>query len=79
MKKKILLGVLIGVVATLSSTATYAISRTVELPWTNVIYNMSKEDEAISVFDDGDNKCYVARFDGQGSYGVSVAMSCVKQ
>jgi hypothetical protein len=52
----------------------------VAIPFTNVIYNISSEEDTISVFDDGDNKCYLAtaRISGY-SDGNLTSISCVKR
>lgn len=82
--KQLILGATIGVVAglLLGGGSVYAAQYVYELPWTKNIYNISRydvTDGGVSVFDDGDNKCYVARVGGLGKIGSSLAISCVKR
>lgn len=65
---------------------TYAVARAYRnMPYTNNIYNVSHTEGnsfavTVSVFDDKDNKCYVARGDADlTSNPDSVAISCVKK
>lgn len=79
MKRKLLIAAGILGIAALSSSATYAATR--ELPWTNNIYNVSDPENhtpTVSVFDDGNNKCYVVRSDSLGQSPDSMAISCLK-
>lgn len=51
--------------------------RVIQTPATNPIYDISR-DASVSVFDDQDNKCYVATL-YTGTGGISVAISCLKR
>lgn len=76
--KKFLFGLIVGAVlfVPVSTFADYVVKDT---PWTNVIYRTSGSGGDVSVFDDGQNKCYVVklRFSGY-SGGDGGAISCVK-
>lgn len=81
---QLILGTTIGVAAglLLGGGSVYAAQYVYELPWTKNIYNISRDDKTeggVSVFDDGDNKCYVARVGELGYSGSSLAISCVKR
>ncbi len=75
--KKVVLVAAIAVLLALPAGA-YA-AQFITLPWTNNIYNVSETEESnstVSVFDDGDNKCYVViKYASSGG----TAISCVKR
>lgn len=77
MKKKIIIGTALIAVFVLGGVTTYA--ATYELGWTKNIYNISQIERgfgssgSVSVFDDGDNKCYVV------SDSNVKGISCVKR
>jgi hypothetical protein len=68
-------------VSLLSSAGTVAAVKYINLPWTNNIYNVSSPDDqsraAVSVFDDGDNTCYVVTKNFVNTGYPSI--SCVKR
>lgn len=81
--KKIILGFAVGLLIAFPAST---IAANYELPWTKNIYNISDQDKgkhsgSVSVFDDGDNKCYVARATGGSSQGGpdSISISCVRE
>lgn len=78
--KKLILGIVIGIVV---SVPVAAIAKMIELPWSNNIYNISDVEHgvsgSVSVFDDGDNKCYIVRQNFDTSIGATVNISCVKR
>ena len=77
MKKTILFLALAFIIGgTTVSAAQY-----IRLPWTKNIYGVSSpEDNAstVSVFDDGDNKCYVLSSSASRTYGAT-SISCVRK
>lgn len=83
--KQLILGITIGVAAGLLLGGTAVYAGYVETPWTKNIYNVSDVEEingssvghTVSVFDDGDNKCYVVN--AKYVSGRSPAISCVKR
>lgn len=85
--KQLILGTTIGVAAglLLGGTAVYAARQVIDLPYTNVIYNLSNggdDNNTVSVFDHRDNTCYVAVSFASGyggSGGDYPAISCVKR
>lgn len=81
--KQLILGTTIGVAAglLLGSTAVYAATQVIELPWTKNIYTVSdnaNRTSAVSVFDDQENKCYVVQATSE-KIDTPVAISCVKR
>lgn len=74
--KKLLLGILIGIVLFIPATVlAKEIYETNAKPLIHVGTNESKHGVWVHVFDDGDNKCYVA-VDGNE---INPAISCVKR
>lgn len=78
--KKYLIGFVVGAVLFVPCTAFAAISSWDFLPWTKSIYRISdfNQSPSVSVFDDGDNKCYVASSREFSGDTAPLAISCVK-
>lgn len=75
--KKLILGFLAGII--IATPVSVVAARVIEFPYTNTIYNISPGKNTISVFDDADNKCYLATSELAGYSGGSLtAISCVK-
>lgn len=78
--KKFLVGLLLGVGISISATVA---ANPYGLPWTNHIYNIPNANEGhstVSVFDDADNKCYIAQGYSTGvAVHMPVSISCVKR
>ena len=76
--KKFALGLIVGLILFIPVTA-LAEGNFAPTPWTNVIYRISGSHQApqVSVFDDEDNKCYVATPDYTRDTKPSI--SCVKK
>lgn len=76
--KKFILGLLVGAVLFVPATA---VAELAGGSWTNHFKDAAGDDNAISVFDDADNKCYIVKGKSQTGPGNerSVAMSCVKR
>lgn len=76
--KTLTLGIVIGIVISLPLGVSAGVVKTSD--WTNVIYKMSGKQGDISVFDDGDNKCYVVKSTINGyAGGLGGDISCVKR
>lgn len=73
--KGFILGILFGAIIFIPVTAL------ADVGWTKHIKNASGNDNAISVFDDADNKCYIVKGKAEKGIGTqrSVAISCVKR
>lgn len=75
--KKVILGIVIGLLFT-PLTVLAVVNE--QAPWAKSIINIPGESNVVNVFDDQDNKCYVARGGNwNGSSSSNVAISCVKR
>lgn len=77
--KKFLIGLITG--AILLVPVTVVAQRYTALPYPNLIYNIDHRTNAIHVFDDADNKCYVVTIDGRPNHwgDENASISCVKR
>lgn len=74
--KKLIVGIVVGVL--ISVPVSVAASQFNETPWAKSIYKFDKQEQTVHVFDDADNKCYIAT--GRWlSHTQSTAISCVKK
>lgn len=74
--KRLILGILIGLVVALPSGA-FAYSEANRPKSPNIIYEIDDESIRIGVFDDADNKCYVA-YENRTADSAP-AISCIKR